>query len=202
MPELNDWFDTTFTAQPVMAILRGFVPARTVELSERAWDLGLDCVEVPIQTPDALPALRAAVAAGRERGREVGAGTVITVEQLAAAVECGARFTVAPGLDSEIVRASAERGVPHLPGVSTPSEIQQALRLGLRWVKAFPASELGPAWFSAMAGPFPDVRFVATGGINGHNAREYLDAGAKVVAVGSALSDPAQLDLLSELLTR
>jgi 2-dehydro-3-deoxyphosphogluconate aldolase/(4S)-4-hydroxy-2-oxoglutarate aldolase len=89
--------------------------------------------------------------------------------------------------------------MPHLPGVATASEIQRALAAGFVWLKAFPATALGPAWFRAMRGPFPTVRLVATGGIDAHNAQEYLSAGALVVAVGSALSDPAQVDLLASL---
>jgi len=201
MEELSDWFDDAFASQRMMAILRGFDPARTVELAGRAWDLGLDCVEVPIQTLEAVASLRAAVQAGRERGRHVGAGTVTTLDQVSIARAAGAAFTVAPGLDAEVSRASADYGLPHLPGVATASEIQQAAHRGLRWLKVFPASVLGPGWFSAMAGPFPQVSFVATGGITAANAADYLSAGARVVAVGSALADEAQLELLAELLT-
>lgn len=186
---------------PVMALFRGSSPAESVRLAERAWDAGIDLVEVPIQTPAALDALRAVVAAGRERGKPVGAGTVVTAAQVAASRQAGAVFTVAPGLDSEVLAASREADLPHLPGVATPSEVQCAVRAGLTWLKAFPATALGPAWFRAMAGPFPDVRFVATGGIDATTARIYLDAGARMVAVGSALADPAQIDALAALAT-
>jgi len=78
--------------------------------------------------------------------------------------------------------------------------VQAAMHLGLTWLKAFPASVLGTPWFRAMAGPFPDARFVATGGMDATNAGSFLEAGARVVAVGSALEDPAQLPRLAELL--
>lgn len=196
---MNRWFDDLFTRQPMMVILRGYGTARTVELACRAWDLGLYCVEVPIASPAAVPALEATAAAGRERGRIVGAGSVITTEQVSSALAAGATFTVAPGLDLEILGASTRAGLPHLPGVSTPSEIQRAKTAGVRWLKAFPATILGPAWFKAMLGPFPGTPFVATGGITPENAREYLDAGASAVAIGSALADPTQLELLAQL---
>ncbi|WP_235940056.1 bifunctional 4-hydroxy-2-oxoglutarate aldolase/2-dehydro-3-deoxy-phosphogluconate aldolase [Occultella kanbiaonis] len=195
------YFDTAYATVPVMAILRGYSPERTVELCTRAWDLGLTQVEVPIQTPDAVPSLEAAVAAARERGAEVGAGTVTTPEQVDLAHRVGAVFTVAPGFDPDVIARSVELAVPHVPGVSTPSEIQQAAKLGLTWVKAFPASVLGPAWIKAVLAPFPGVRIVATGGINAANAAEYLDAGARVVSLGSALEDPSQLDRVAALLT-
>ncbi|GAA4855455.1 bifunctional 4-hydroxy-2-oxoglutarate aldolase/2-dehydro-3-deoxy-phosphogluconate aldolase [Saccharopolyspora cebuensis] len=187
-------------AAPVLAILRGMTPQRTAELAERAWDLGIEAVEVPIETPRAEPSLRAAVEAGARRGRPVGAGTVTSPEQVRTAQEAGAAFTVAPGLDAEVVRLSADVGVPHLPGVATPSEVQQARRLGLDWVKAFPAAQLGAGWFSAVLGPFPDLKLVATGGMNARNAAEFLAAGARAVAVGSALDDPEQLPALAGLL--
>ncbi|MCG5442078.1 bifunctional 4-hydroxy-2-oxoglutarate aldolase/2-dehydro-3-deoxy-phosphogluconate aldolase [Micromonospora sp. NIE79] len=192
-------FDHIFGGARVMAILRGLPVAETVRLAERAWDLGIDVVEVPVATADAVPALRAAVEAGAERDRIVGAGTVLDVEQVAAAADAGARFTVAPGLDLAVADAAAARGLPHLPGVATPTEAQQALRHGLTWLKAFPAISLGPAWFKAVAGPLPQLRFVATGGLDASNAEAFLQAGVRVVAVGSALSDPTQLDALAKL---
>lgn len=192
------YFDDLFSGgRRVLAILRGLEPERTAQLARRAWELGITAVEVPIATPDAEESLRAAVRAGD--GRPVGAGTVVTPEQVRTAARTGAAFTVAPGLDAEVVRAGDDLGVPHLPGVATPSEVQHANRLGLRWLKAFPATALGPEWFSAMRGPFPGVELVATGGIGAGNAREYLRAGASVVAVGSALEDPEQLPALAEL---
>ncbi|QUH04454.1 bifunctional 4-hydroxy-2-oxoglutarate aldolase/2-dehydro-3-deoxy-phosphogluconate aldolase [Saccharopolyspora erythraea] len=192
------FFDDLFSCG-VMAILRGMDPERTAMLAERAWDLGIDAVEVPIETPEAEPSLRAAIEAGARRGRPVGAGTVVGVEQLRTATDLGAAFTVAPGLDPELVRASE---LPHLPGVATPSEVQHARKLGLTWVKAFPAAVLGTGWFAAMGGPFPGMHFAATGGMNAHNAPDFLAAGASVVAVGSALEDPEQLPALAELIRR
>lgn len=153
-----------------------------------------------MQTPDALPSLRAAAAAAAERGRRVGAGTVIAAEQVEAVARAGAAFTVAPGFDPQVMRLSAEAGIPHLPGVATAGEIQSALAHGVTWLKAFPAASLGPGWFSAMAGPFPQIHLVATGGVDARNASDYLAAGAHAVAVGSALADPHQLDALADLI--
>ncbi|MGI5151255.1 bifunctional 4-hydroxy-2-oxoglutarate aldolase/2-dehydro-3-deoxy-phosphogluconate aldolase [Plantactinospora sp. CA-294935] len=196
------FFDSLFASQPVMAILRGFDPDRTVELCQRAWDAGIDVVEVPVQSPDALPSLHAAIAAGRERDRPVGAGTVLTPEQVHTVYEAGAVFTVAPGYDPEVAAECSRLGLAHLPGVATSSEIGQALRTGHTWLKAFPASELGTGWLRAQRGPFPAVKFVATGGVDADNAEDFLAAGARVVAVGSALQDSRQLDLLGRLVRR
>ncbi|MFJ3343666.1 bifunctional 4-hydroxy-2-oxoglutarate aldolase/2-dehydro-3-deoxy-phosphogluconate aldolase [Streptomyces diastaticus] len=96
--------------------------------------------------------------------------------------------------------ARLQAGLPHLPGVSTPTEVGRARRRGLHWVKAFPASSLGPSWIRAVRAPFPRLRVVATGGLDLRNASAFLEAGARVVALGSALGDPAQLDRLVGLL--
>ena len=185
----------------VMAIFRNHEPHDAVALASTAWDLGIDLVEVPVQSPDSLPTLDAVVRAGAERGKSVGAGTVTTLDQLRDVRARGAAFTVAPGLDPDVVSESNRLALPHLPGVSTPTEIQSAVRLGCDWVKAFPASVLGPEWFRAMGGPFPEMSFVATGGINADNAAEFLAAGARTVAVGSALSDERQVEVLARLIS-
>ncbi len=195
-----DWFDTAFAGAPLMAILRGMGVERSVRLSQTAWDLGIDSVEVPLQTDEDERALRAVVAAAAERGKIVGAGTIIAPEQVAAAADAGAAYLVSPGLDPVVVRAAQDAGIPILPGVATPSEVQLAVSLGLTWLKAFPATWLGSGWFSHIRGPFPQVRFVATGGLNATNVEEYLAAGVRVAAVGSALEDAAQLERLAAVL--
>jgi len=197
---MTDWFDDAFAGAPLMAILRGMGVERSVAVATTAWNLGIDSVEVPLQTDEDEAALRELVRLGAERGKVVGAGTVVSAEHVAQAVSAGASFTVSPGLDLDVVRASHGAGLLSLPGVATASEVQSALTAGLTWLKAFPASVLGPQWLTAMNGPFPQARFVTTGGMNAANAGEYLDAGAHVVAVGSALEDPAQLPQLAALL--
>ncbi|MBH0052884.1 bifunctional 4-hydroxy-2-oxoglutarate aldolase/2-dehydro-3-deoxy-phosphogluconate aldolase [Salinibacterium sp. SWN139] len=196
----NASLDQLFDGQPLMAILRGFGVERSVALARTAWELGIDSVEVPIQSDEDVEALRAVVAAGKELGKAVGAGTVVTLEHVRQAADAGAAFTVSPGFDLEIVRASFEAGMPPLPGVASATEVQTAQAAGLTWVKAFPASLLGTNWFGVMRGPFPRMNFVATGGMDASNAGDYLAAGAKVVAVGSALADETQLPRLAKLL--
>jgi 2-dehydro-3-deoxyphosphogluconate aldolase/(4S)-4-hydroxy-2-oxoglutarate aldolase len=192
--------ETLLGGSPVMAIFRNMAPQPAVELANRAWDLGIELVEVPIQTPDAVPSFEAVIRAGVERGKLVGSGTVVSVEQVEVSKRLGAAFSVAPGLDRAVAEASTRLDLPHLPGVATATEIQAAVGLGFTWVKAFPATVLGTGWFTAMRGPFPNIRFVATGGVDAGNARSFLNAGVSTVAVGSALADPAQVDLLAEIL--
>ncbi|MFE3142566.1 bifunctional 4-hydroxy-2-oxoglutarate aldolase/2-dehydro-3-deoxy-phosphogluconate aldolase [Streptomyces scopuliridis] len=196
--ETDEFFRDHFARNPVLGIFRNLTPGRTVEMCERAWDFGVELVEVPVQTRDALPALRAAIDAAEPLGKRIGAGTVTSVDQLTAVHDLGAAFTVAPGFHPEVVAESARLGLPHLPGVATATEIAAALATGRTWLKAFPAKQLGPDWIAAHLAPFPMARFVATGGVDASNAASFLAAGCRAVAVGSALSDPAALPALRQ----
>ncbi|MGE5290365.1 MAG: bifunctional 4-hydroxy-2-oxoglutarate aldolase/2-dehydro-3-deoxy-phosphogluconate aldolase [Micromonosporaceae bacterium] len=189
-------FDELLAGQAVVVILRGQAPDRAMAMAEAVWDAGAGVVEVPIQDPAAVTALEVTAAAGRRRGHPVGAGTVLTPDQVRQAKAAGAAFTVAPGFDADVLTASMAAGLPHLPGVATPTEVQRAIAAGCRWMKAFPASVLGTAWFREMRGPFPGVSFVATGGITAGTASSYLEAGARAVGVGSAVTRPGGLEEL------
>jgi 2-dehydro-3-deoxyphosphogluconate aldolase / (4S)-4-hydroxy-2-oxoglutarate aldolase len=195
-----DFFDLNLATNPVMGIFRGFGPVETVDLCQRAWDFGVQLVEIPVQHPSAMVSLEAAVSAGRAAGRYVGAGTVTSLEQLDSVHKLGAAFTVAPGVNRVVAEASRARGLPHLPGVATSSEIGVAQELGFRWLKAFPAEQLGSGWIRAQLGPFPSVKFIATGGIGPGNVTEFMDAGCHGVAIGSAFTDPESMGLLAKAL--
>jgi 2-dehydro-3-deoxyphosphogluconate aldolase / (4S)-4-hydroxy-2-oxoglutarate aldolase len=199
----DEWFEREFAGTQVMVIMRGLGAGESLALAEAAWAVGVRAVEIPIQGPADVDALAAVAAVARERGLHVGAGTVVRPEQVEIARSAGAAYTVSPGTDEEVIRASLEAGLPTLPGVATASEIQRCVRLGLGWLKAFPAVALGPDWVSAMVrGPFPAVRLVATGGVSAGTAAAFLAAGARVVSLGSALADPAQRAELAKLVAR
>ncbi|MCL1838539.1 MAG: bifunctional 4-hydroxy-2-oxoglutarate aldolase/2-dehydro-3-deoxy-phosphogluconate aldolase [Propionibacteriaceae bacterium] len=113
-----------------------------------------------------------------------GAGTVINAEQVASAKAAGAKFLVSPGLLPEVITAANAAGLPIFPGVVTGSEIMQALALGVKVVKFFPAEVAGGVkMIKALAGPFPQLRFIPTGGVNETNLADYLSVSA-VIAVG------------------
>jgi Entner-Doudoroff aldolase len=196
----TDWFTDDFFKTPVIAVLRGLTPDEGVQYATRAWNAGVDHVEVTIETPEAIPTLAAVANAAAERGVAVGAGTIFTTEQLDAAAAANASFTVSPGLDEKIVEESIRRDIPHLPGVATPSEIIRARAYGLTWLKAFPASLLGPDWIKAMKGPFPETRFIATGGMKASTAATYLEAGVSVVGLSSDFATDNGADSVRELL--
>jgi 2-dehydro-3-deoxyphosphogluconate aldolase/(4S)-4-hydroxy-2-oxoglutarate aldolase len=195
--------DELFGSHRVRVILRGLPsPSEAVLAATHAWDAGVELVEVPIGEPGQVPHLVAVVAAGRERGKHVGAGTVITAEQVRTAADAGARYTVAPGFDSTVLHASVNAGLPHLPGVATPTEVQHVRAAGCRWVKVFPAGLLSPRWFSAVREPFPDMRYLATGGVTLDNVYDFLAAGADIVGFGAAVTSPNLLGGLSEVVDR
>ncbi|TQS41213.1 bifunctional 4-hydroxy-2-oxoglutarate aldolase/2-dehydro-3-deoxy-phosphogluconate aldolase [Cryptosporangium phraense] len=150
-------------------------PGRCVPLAHALAEGGVPCAEITLRTPDALDAV-AAVA--DLEGFLVGAGTVVGSSQLDRAVDAGARFAVSPGFDRELSLAASGRGIALIPGVATASEVLAAGAAGHSTVKLFPAAQLGGAgMISALRGPFPDVRFVPSGGISLDNAAEYdLDA--------------------------
>jgi 2-dehydro-3-deoxyphosphogluconate aldolase/(4S)-4-hydroxy-2-oxoglutarate aldolase len=158
-------------------------PATAAPLGGALLDGGLPIAEVTFRTAAAAQAL--AVMA-RDPRLLVGAGTVITVDQVDRAVEAGARFVVSPGFSAAVVARAAELGVLALPGVATASEIMAALAAGVSTVKFFPAGTSGGvAAVRALAAPFPGLRFVPTGGITAESLPAYLAVPA-VTAVGGS----------------
>ncbi len=157
---------------------------RTVEATCHALvDGGVPCVEITYRTAWADEAI---ARASRIPGLMVGAGTVLDAEQAGAALQAGARFAVAPGLSEPVVAAAHEMGLPFFPGVATPSELDRARGLGCRVVKVFPVSSLGgPAFLRSIAAPYPDMRFIPTGGITDHTIGQYLEL-PSVLACGAS----------------
>jgi Entner-Doudoroff aldolase len=202
-PLANEQLSPLFADQSILVILRNLGPEESLRLAHLAWDTGVDCIEVTLQSKGDAESLALIVREGKKRGRKlVGAGTIVRPTDLDIALENGAAFTVSPGLDLELVRRSHEMGMPSIPGVATPSEVQQALSRGLTWLKAFPASHLGPSWFEAIRGPFPEAKFLATGGMKTADVPKMLAAGVRLVALGSALTKSSELDALSALVRK
>lgn len=168
-------------------------PAQALPLAETLAEAGLPCVEITLRTEAGLEGIGRIAAARADV--LVGAGTVLTVEQAARAVDAGARFLVSPGLSAGVARAARERGVLTLPGVCTPTEVTAALALGLDTLKFFPAEAAGgTAYLRALGGPFAGVRFVPTGGVTPANLGAYLALANVVACGGSWIAARALLD--------
>ena len=129
----------------------------------------------------------------------VGAGTVLTTDQAVAAVEAGAQFVVSPGSNGKIIDKVLAAGVAMIPGVATPTEIEAAMERGLWVVQFFPAEALGGVtMLKALAGPYPQMKFVPTGGISASNMKEYLQQ-KNVLAVGGSWMVQSDLDVVQQL---
>ena len=145
---------------------------------------GIMCAEITFRTACALEAIEYAVK--NYPDMNIGAGTVINAEQCASAIKAGAKVIVSPGLSASVAKVCQENNVPYYPGCVTPTEIMQALDLGITTVKFFPANVYGGLKaLKALSAPFPQVKFIPTGGVNRDNLDEFL-AFEKVYAVGGS----------------
>lgn len=145
---------------------------------------GLPCAEVTFRTAAAEESIR--IMSSEFPELLVGAGTVLTTEQVDRAVNAGAKFIVSPGLNPKVVAYCVEKGIPITPGCANPSDIEQAIELGLDVVKFFPAEAAGGLnMIKSMAAPYTNMKFMPTGGINASNINSYLDFG-KIIACGGS----------------
>ena len=145
---------------------------------------GLPVAEITFRTPCAAEAIALGVKEFPEM--HIGAGTVINAEQAQKAIEAGAQFIVSPGLSAEVAEVCKTADIPYFPGCATPTEIMQAIALGITTVKFFPANVYGGlSAIKALSAPFPQVKFLPTGGVDMNNIKDFL-AFDKIVAVGGS----------------
>lgn len=169
----------------------GVVPVVVLEDAEDALPLakalvegGLPCAEVTFRTAAAADSIR--LMSENYPEMLVGAGTVLSKEQVDTAVEAGAKFIVSPGFDPEVVDYCLEKNIPVLPGCISPSEVAQAVKRGLKVVKFFPAEPAGGLpMIKAMAAPYSELKFMPTGGINAKNLNDYLNCD-KIICCGGS----------------
>lgn len=170
-----------FGVVPVVVIDR---EEDAVPLAEALMKGGLKCAEVTFRTEAAAGAIKKMTESFPEM--LVGAGTVLSVEQVERALEAGAKFIVSPGFDPEVVDYCLNKKIPVFPGVATPTEALQGVKRGLKVLKFFPAEQAGGIpMIKAMAAPYTGIRFMPTGGINEKNLRDYL-SNDKVAACGGS----------------
>jgi 2-dehydro-3-deoxyphosphogluconate aldolase / (4S)-4-hydroxy-2-oxoglutarate aldolase len=165
-------------------------PDHALPLAAALIEGGLPCAEITFRTAAGLESLRRIAAEFPDMA--VGAGTVLTPQQATDAREAGARFVVSPGSNPRVVDHCLEQGIPIFPGVCTPTEVEAVLEKGIRLVKFFPAGPMGGVGFlKALAGPYPMLEFMPTGGVSAQNIGEYL-AFDRVVACGGSWMAPAE----------
>ncbi|WP_377189490.1 2-dehydro-3-deoxy-6-phosphogalactonate aldolase [Ruegeria meonggei] len=178
-------------ANPLIAILRGLAPENARPVSDVLFDAGFRIIEVPLNSPDPQE-LIAQIVAKHGAQAIVGAGTVLTTDQVGAVADAGGRIIVSPNMNPDIGRAAVARGLYWCPGVMTPSEALTALDIGASVLKFFPAEMVPPAAIAAMRAVLPaDAVVAAVGGITPDTMASYHAAGADGYGLGSALFKPS-----------
>lgn len=185
---LNDLHSTG-----IVAVVRARSADKALGAIEVLVDNGITGIEVTFTTPDAHRVIADCV---NRWGPDalIGAGTITTAGQVTQAVDAGASFLVSPGTDEPITTAMVNTGLVAMSGALTPSEVMLADRLGVHVIKVFPGSLVGPSYLSALRGPFPNLRFMPTGGVSAENLVQWFGQGAFAVGAGGDLVPGASVD--------
>jgi 2-dehydro-3-deoxyphosphogluconate aldolase/(4S)-4-hydroxy-2-oxoglutarate aldolase len=168
----------------LVAVVRSKTAAEALAVAQAAADGGVKFVEITFSVPGAVDVIKTLA---QDPGLHVGAGTVLSKQQAEEAVGAGAKFVVSPTLELNLISLCHEASIACFPAAATPTEILTAARTGADLVKIFPADCLGGAHFiRQMSGPFPEIRFMVSGGVSLTNVKEYVDAGVLGICLGSA----------------
>lgn len=177
----------------LVAALRGVELEQIADTAQALYEGGIRLLEITFnqEDPERIPKTRALIEAVRERLGEkagIGAGTVLTVEEVETAAAAGAEFLLAPNVEADVIARTKELGLGMVPGAFTPTEIADAYRLGADLVKVFPAGSLGLGYLKALQGPLGHIPLLPMGGVNEENLTEFLSV-ADGVGIGSSLVD-------------
>jgi len=177
-------------SRPLIAILRGLTPPEAPTIARALIDAGITRIEVPLNSPDPLDSI---AALARDFGDEaiVGAGTVLTAEQVQAVADAGGRMVLSPNCDASVIKATRAAGMASFPGIMTPSEAFVALGAGASGLKLFPGELIGAKGLRAMRAILPaGTEMWAVGGVSAENMAEWCQAGAAGFGIGSSLYKP------------
>ena len=170
----------------VMVIIRHDGLFDVIGLFSAVESTGIHAIEITLNTPEALNMIKKA-SKHFESKMIIGAGTVLTIDDVKGARNAGARFIVSPVFNKSVVEFSVKENLPVFPGVSTPSEMYDAVQAGAHMVKLFPASQFSPSYIKSVKAPLPHIPILAVGGITPENVGEYLFNGADAVAIGGGI---------------
>lgn len=183
----------------IIAIVRGADVAQAVAAAKALYEGGVSLVEVTFnqKAPETFVTTAEAIRSIREQLGDrvlVGAGTVLTVEQVKLAADAGAAYIISPNTDEAVIAKTLELGLVSLPGAYTPTEAVQAHNAGADFVKVFPCVGDAPAYVKALCAPLSHIKFLAVGGVSAENAADFMKAGAVGLGVGSSLVNKKWLD--------
>jgi 2-dehydro-3-deoxyphosphogalactonate aldolase len=174
----------------LVAILRGLKPGEAVAIGQAIFDAGIEAIEVPLNSPEPFVSI-AGIVSALPKAALVGAGTVLTAADVDGLHKAGGRLLVSPNIDAEVMGRARTHGMVTMPGVFTPTEAFQAIRLGASALKFFPASVLGAAGISAVRAVLPEQTLTgAVGGVSDKDFAGYKSAGVSVFGLGSSLFKP------------
>jgi 2-dehydro-3-deoxyphosphogalactonate aldolase len=176
--------------RPLVAILRGIRPEETADIVSVLIDSGMTAIEIPLNSPEPFRSIEIAVKRA-PAGTLIGAGTVLTIDDVARLHDVGGRLMVSPNVDPEIIAGARARGMVTMPGVFSPTEALLAAKSGASSLKFFPASVLGAAGITAIRAVLPaDLMIAAVGGVSDTNFADYTKAGITAFGLGSSLYKP------------
>jgi 2-dehydro-3-deoxyphosphogluconate aldolase/(4S)-4-hydroxy-2-oxoglutarate aldolase len=184
---MRDQVITAVKEHKIIAILRGQSVEDTLTFAKGLYAGGVRCFEVPLGHQDSLQA----IAALRERLNDayIGAGTVMTPDQVDEVRQAGATYVISPVMSQPVIHRTREQGLVSMPGCFSPTDCWQADQAGADFIKLFPAARLGASYIKDLHGPMPHLQLIAVGGIGLNHISEYAQAGAVAFGIGSAFTD-------------
>jgi len=185
-------FKRYFAERPLVAIIRGITPTDAEATARAIFEAGIRIIEVPLNSPQPFESIRIIADALADQAL-IGAGTVLTTEDVKRVHEAGGRLIVAPNTNADVIRSTVAAGMVSSPGYFTPSEAFTAIEAGAHALKLFPAEAASPAVVKAQKAVLPkDIPLIVVGGVNADNIGRWLDCGADGFGLGSGLYKPGQ----------
>jgi 2-dehydro-3-deoxyphosphogalactonate aldolase len=179
-------------SRPLIAILRGLEPSEASEMADALIEAGIGRIEVPLNSPQPLDSIAAMAKSHGDRA-VIGAGTVLTAEDVANVADVGGQIVVSPNMDLAVIAKTAALGMQSFPGVLTPTECFAALQAGATGLKVFPAFQMGIEGLKALRAVLPyETVIYMVGGVGADNFGDWLTAGANGFGIGSALYKPGR----------